>query len=126
MEIKFSAPPLGKFQECRVFIPNDPGRFNLSDLTRFGYYKIEIFPYPAIFPDTGEFYEPGMVAQIKGALLLNQFNSDKDYVALIGDPIVNAATMFVIGRMVDKVTVLRFDGQARAYWPFTIRFNIGE
>ena len=132
MEVKFSGLPLGHPEDCRVFIPSLPKGFDISDLKRFGSKLLVLSDKLAVFPDMAEESELTLIGairkQLQGGtrLVRPRFCAQLDYVALVGDPIIMATTMFVLGGMVDRVTLLRFDGQARAYWPYTVGFNISD
>lgn len=120
MEIKFNNAPLGTPHECRVFMPSDPKGFDLSDLRRFGLNIYPLVKTRVIYPDQAEEEENNLPQLINYYLDTMNFNPHKDYVVLIGDPLITAASIFVLGQKVDSITVLRYDSQSRAYWPFKI------
>lgn len=118
MEIKFSAPPLGPARDCRVFMPNDPRTFDVSDLRRFGIQVIPLAPYRSIFPDEAGMMEDRLISEMSLNLRRMKFNSKTDYMALVGDPLIIACAMLTLGKVLDSVVLLRYDSQSRSYWPF--------
>lgn len=53
---------------------------------------------------------------------LHGFDAVNDYVVLVGSPYVQAAVMFMIGRMTYGVNLLRWDNRDLTYIPLTLRF----
>jgi hypothetical protein len=121
VEVVFQAPPLGNPGNCRVFVPNLIRSFDISDLKRFGCWVIPICDWRAEFPDEVDQAEKSLIRHIFNFLTAEGFNPLRDYVALMGDPILNAATFLVLGQIVDEVCLLRYDTQARAYWPIMLK-----
>lgn len=126
MEIKFNPLPLGRPHDCRVFIPNNPKSFDLSDLRRFGLQVIPLTTLRSVFPDEADAAEKTLIDTITQSLHCHRYNPDKDYIGLVGDPLITAAVMFTLGQMVDSATLLRYDGQSRSYWPFLASYNKGK
>lgn len=119
MEIKFKAPTTDR-SICRVFTPGKVTQFNLIDLNRFGHQILPILDRHTIYPDEAEMFENSIEQEVNKALFAKRFNPNLDYIALVGDALLQAVVLASIGQALYKVRLLRYDGQTKAYWPFNM------
>jgi hypothetical protein len=98
VEINFGSPPLGHPASCRAFIPSKTRGMDLSDLSRFALTNVQILQHGYIFPDQSAEHEPRLANEIRKSVVLNQFLPQKDYVVMVGDPLIVAAVLFVLGQ----------------------------
>lgn len=93
------------------------GGFDLSGLTRYG------LPAPvehkSLHPDDCDDRMPGIIARTRE--LLSGFQPDRDYVALVGDPLIIAAVIATVAAQFHQFQVLKWDRIERAYYQVTIR-----
>ena len=101
----------------RVYVTQNDGRFDLTDLNRFG--ELVVLFNRDIYPDNaGE-----MTGVMKRAYdVLREFNPLLDFLCLVGSPVYVAACAYVLGdRGLHPVRLLRYDRHERAYYEVGIR-----
>ncbi len=115
----------------RVFIAHDDGRFDFSDAERFGALVTvteSLTDSADLYPDTVDERMPGITARVENTLLFGVgrhkgFNCKHDYLCLVGNPIIQALCLLVLGRCLGagrRIQILRFDSRARQYYAVTL------
>lgn len=100
-----------------VYVLQDNGTKNIYPATILGMITVFTRNDMSAFIDTKEW-----VSDL--ATWLSSYDPDKDYILLIGDPLLISAASAVTALMFSSYTVLKWDRQERVYIP--VKFTPGE
>lgn len=109
----------------KVYIPQNDGRFDLSDAARFG-ALVTVFRHD-LYPDNVDDEIVGATAH--AGIVLRNFDFDHDYLMLVGSPLYQAICCVVLGLRMPapaKLRVLRYDRIERGYYEVPIPHYIEE
>lgn len=102
----------------RVFIAQNDGRFDLSDVRRYGDPCV-IFNRD-LFPDNAN--EKAPEALKRAYDMLGTFAAESDFLCLVGSPLYTAICSYVLGDLGKApVNLLRFDRLESAYYLVRLR-----
>jgi len=104
----------------RVFITQDEDRFDFSGLDAYG-QRITIFTR-STYPDEVDQRTKWMVDRVRSVFGRRPYDPRYDHIAIVGDMLGVAVVFMVLGSMgLTNVTVLKYDGKEKAYYPATIQ-----
>ncbi len=121
MEALITPNKLGPPEECRVFIAHVAKSANSGPLTEFADVIIPI-QHRWVFPDEVQYRQCVLAEECWRAIdQWGGFRPDKDYLALIGDPLISAVIISEFTKKFDSFTILRYDRKTLSYFPMLIR-----
>lgn len=104
----------------RVFVTQDNGKHNIFPALKFG--EVRVFTrkdLPVIGSDAFEW-------MFDLEYWLGDFDERTDYLLLLGDPVLIAATAAIMGYHLNGFNLLKWDRQSREYIPVRISLEKGD
>ena len=105
-----------------VYVPHlgNNARMDLTDAKRFG--DLHVIFRRELYPDTAQDEMPAAI--LKAAFDLRNFNSEGDFLCLVGAPVMMTVCALVLGAAgIKTLRVLRFDRAEGAYYPITMQLS---
>lgn len=101
-----------------AYVVQDDGRFNLSDVRRFG--EIQVVYTKEIYADNAEEMMPKVIKRAYD--VLQNFKPNEDFLVLVGAPMYTAVCSYVLGDLAKTpVRLLRYDRVESSYYQVTIQ-----
>jgi len=112
--------PKGGDDKPKVFIVQDTGTLNFTPALNFGDpVVINRLGYPPFITSFQKQWFRNLSQK------LQQFNSERDYLLLVGDPISIALSFHIIAKYSQSIKCLRWDRQTMSYIPVIVKINGG-
>jgi len=105
-----------------VYIIQQDDKKNLRAAGRFG--AIKYLFTRGVFPDNQQERVKEMIRIARK--ILQDFDPKTDYIVPIGDPVSITIVAAILSEMYEIIPVLKWDGEAEAYYPVTIDLQIGD